>query len=404
MASTPEPIMGRITSPIQTNEEKLDLDEGGWDNSSPLVPPKLTWRDVQQVGQHFSNWTIVVRSEDVEGAKQNTKTYHVHKTVLSIGERASGYFHTQFTLETPTRENEENTSVLHLPPLCVGSSEAWEVMLDFMYDGELALDAAVAVPLMELARRLQIPALGRKVMAWAEEALQQPGGAAPQLLMHAIELRLEKTQAAAMQQIRRNFGSFSAVLLAELPIASLLCLLGDDDLGVESEDQVYAVVAYLVDGSDDNISANNTVARDLWACVRYAHLTPTTQCEALRHPTCPRDLFIVDALHALQLERGPEPARLDEDSVRSRHLTPFPEGVELTLSFTLNLNLHPHLKPHSKPHSKLHSKHHPTPSRRAGLLPGRAARCRQRHRARAAAPHAAARRTAALPRRHLLRE
>ena len=80
--------------------------------------------------------------------------------------------------------------MLKLPPLCVDrrcgrivgqacSSNAWEVMLDFMYDGELALGAAVAVPLMELARRLQIPALGKRVMAYAEEVLQQPGGAAP---------------------------------------------------------------------------------------------------------------------------------------------------------------------------------------------------------------------------------
>tara|TARA_B100000787_G_C16005106_1_gene211795 strand:+ start:121 stop:546 length:426 start_codon:yes stop_codon:yes gene_type:complete len=139
--------------------------------------------------------------------------------------------------------------VLKLPPLCVDrrcgrivgqacSSNAWEVMLDFMYDGELALGAAVAVPLMELARRLQIPALGKRVMAYAEEVLQQPGGAAPQLLTHAIELRLEKTQAAAMQQIKKRFGCFTAEALAALPLAPLLSLLGDDDLGVESEDQV----------------------------------------------------------------------------------------------------------------------------------------------------------------------
>ena len=53
---TPEPVMGRITS-SPSNEEKLDLDEGGWDNSSPLVPPKLTWRGVQEAGQQYTNWT-----------------------------------------------------------------------------------------------------------------------------------------------------------------------------------------------------------------------------------------------------------------------------------------------------------------------------------------------------------
>lgn len=38
---------------------------------------------------------VVVSSENAEDAQHGTKTYHVHKTVLSIGERASGYFHTQ---------------------------------------------------------------------------------------------------------------------------------------------------------------------------------------------------------------------------------------------------------------------------------------------------------------------
>ena len=127
-------------------------------------------------------------------------------------------------------------------------------MLDFMYDGELALGAAVVVPLMELARRLQIPALGKKVMGWdqarararvrvriwvrvralglglhtnpnasanqvmayAEEVLQQPGGAAPQLLTHAIELRLEKTQAAA------DIGTDTDVLSLEWPTSLLV--------------------------------------------------------------------------------------------------------------------------------------------------------------------------------------
>ena len=63
-ANSPTPVMGRITSSPPPNEEKLDLDEGGWDNSSPLMPPKLTWRDVHEAGQQYSNWTIVVSSED----------------------------------------------------------------------------------------------------------------------------------------------------------------------------------------------------------------------------------------------------------------------------------------------------------------------------------------------------
>ena len=41
-----------------------------------------------------------------------------------------------------------------------------------------------------------------------------------------------------MQQICRRFGSFTAEALAALPLAPLLSLLGDDDLGVKSEDQV----------------------------------------------------------------------------------------------------------------------------------------------------------------------
>ena len=116
------PVMGRLTSETtKAGSPPLDLDEGGWSNDGPpLMPARLTWRGVEAIGTAFSDWTIVVGPEDAEGDGAD-KTYHVHKNILSVGERASGYFHTQFTLETPTRENERRTSVLRLPPLCVSS-------------------------------------------------------------------------------------------------------------------------------------------------------------------------------------------------------------------------------------------------------------------------------------------
>ena len=75
---------------------------------------------------------------------------------------------------------------------------------------------------------------------------------------------------------------------------------------------MYDVVTCVIEGRVnpnssqplEAVEGRDVNARELWMCVRYAHLTPAVQRDALCRPSCPRDLFIIDALHALNLERG----------------------------------------------------------------------------------------------------
>ena len=66
-------------------------------------------------------------------------------------------------------------------------------MLDFMYGENLSLTVDSAVPLMELARRFQLPALGasKKLGAHLNSFLNNPESAL-MILAHALDLKLEK--------------------------------------------------------------------------------------------------------------------------------------------------------------------------------------------------------------------
>ena len=127
---------------------------------------------------------------------------------------------------------------------------------------------------------------------------------------------------------------------------------------------MYDVVTCVIEGRVnphssqplEAVEGRDVNARELWMCVRYAHLTIAVQRKALLHKSCPRDLFIVDALHALSLERGLGDS---EDVVRGLHPYQHPRlmGVmALSSPFTL-----PHPSPSAPPHAPPQASPHASP-------------------------------------------
>jgi hypothetical protein len=158
---------------------------------------------------------------------------------------------------------------------------------------------------MELARRFQLPAMGKELGARLNAMLRSPKDA-PVLLAHAIDLKLDKVLTAALKVMAQNFGQLSSdPIIERLPVPVLVRLLSDDELGVWSEDDVcQAVEARLMaegrmlpDGVGDSAQA-------LWPCVRFACLSSEKQLGILSYRSVPRQLFFVDALRAAQMHRG----------------------------------------------------------------------------------------------------
>ena len=84
----------------------------------------LSWRGDPL--QTFSDWTIIVATSEFD-----SKTYHVHKSILSVGPRSSRYFSRLF-LEGSNRYNQSQSSTRI--ELDEQDADTFPLFLDFMYD------------------------------------------------------------------------------------------------------------------------------------------------------------------------------------------------------------------------------------------------------------------------------
>mmetsp|Transcript_17703 Transcript_17703/g.40843 ORF Transcript_17703/g.40843 Transcript_17703/m.40843 type:complete len:457 (-) Transcript_17703:149-1519(-) len=84
----------------------------------------LSWRGDPL--QTFSDWTIIVATSEFD-----SKTYHVHKSMLSVGPRSSRYFSRLF-LEGSNRYNQSQSSTRI--ELDEQDADSFPLFLDFMYD------------------------------------------------------------------------------------------------------------------------------------------------------------------------------------------------------------------------------------------------------------------------------
>lgn len=98
--------------------------EGDDDISKVEKAAALSWRGDPL--QTFSDWTIIVATSEFD-----SRTYHVHKTILSVGPRSSRYFSRLF-MEGCNRYNQSQSSTRI--ELDEQDADSFPLFLDFMYD------------------------------------------------------------------------------------------------------------------------------------------------------------------------------------------------------------------------------------------------------------------------------
>lgn len=87
--------------------------------------PPLSWRGDPRVNK--SDWTIVVTTNEHE-----SQTYHVHKSVLSVGPRSSKYFSKLFLAKDHHRNPSKTTKI----ELDEQDADSFPLLLDFVYNTE----------------------------------------------------------------------------------------------------------------------------------------------------------------------------------------------------------------------------------------------------------------------------
>ncbi|CAB9499650.1 nervous system development [Seminavis robusta] len=120
--------MCRSTTLTTTSDDRYDY-ETPWDEEGP--PPEDRevpgWRG--DPSETHSDWTIEIVARRRNG-NDEVQVYHVHKYLLSCGQRSSSYFAKLF--QSSFAESQACTSRIELDPL---AAKAFPNMLDFLYYG-----------------------------------------------------------------------------------------------------------------------------------------------------------------------------------------------------------------------------------------------------------------------------
>lgn len=208
---------------------------------------------------NFSDWTLVVGAE----------RYHVHRSQLALGYRASKFFEGCFNRGFETTET-ILTDIL--PPACHGA--VFETVLDFMYDEDICVSADTVAPLLKIADFLQMeelqkllqerltslmtPASCTSVLVGAQSLLESGGSGDP----------LIEVYQTALDAVIFHFDVILTPVLASLSSTILEQILSSDDLCTEEGRVLNVLVAHMELASPDD-----DTARGLWSLCRFGLLS-----------------------------------------------------------------------------------------------------------------------------------
>ena len=89
---------------------------------------KLSWR--MDPSDSLSDWKIEIITVSDDDISRKVTTYNVHRCIMAVGSRKSGYFETLFREACNFQENATNTSKIELKQI---AADAFPFMLDYVY-------------------------------------------------------------------------------------------------------------------------------------------------------------------------------------------------------------------------------------------------------------------------------
>lgn len=196
--------------------------DGDDDVSKADVTQPLSWRGDPHLTH--SDWTIVVATSEYD-----SRTYHVHKSILSVGPRSSKYFANLF-LEQGHHYSQSKTTRIELDEQ---DADSFPLLLDFMYntakndmrDDDDSLSLVVgddftttnAVSLRHLARVFDCEGLMLAVNKFIQRDLSLTTG--PLYLTQAYLYQDDRLIESAKRLCIENFTRLETRTLTRLPLA-----------------------------------------------------------------------------------------------------------------------------------------------------------------------------------------
>jgi hypothetical protein len=217
----------------------IDIDEG----------IKLDWR--KDPYRSMSDWTLIVR----DGSKsQQPQSYHIHKSVLSYGQRKSGFFVRVFEkdiLEGNSRRKKDGGSTD--VALTRRAAQSVPQLLDFIYFDKLDLDASCAVSLRYLANTFDVRELYALVSSFIQSDIANDSTITT-YIREAEAVKDNELLKLAMSYAAAKFDTLPNESLLQLPPHSFQQLTSNPQLNVPSSELLSQRIAFYARNKSDEIN------------------------------------------------------------------------------------------------------------------------------------------------------
>lgn len=232
---------------------------------------RRSWRG----GEHHSDWTLALGAEE----------YKIHKVIVATGPRASAFLAASFREHCGGKSARTDLTEL-VPRPCWPHLEA---LLDFIYDGDIAVSVDSWGPLVKMADLLQIGALYTKCVELGSDLITHR--TAPKMASDAVGLELggelqQEVVQICVDAMAPQFSSYEPKDLAGMPLQVFQSLMRRDDLEVTNEDQVFD---FLLRVSPELDKADMT---QLWQTCRLHLISPERVLEVALVQEIPKEALV----------------------------------------------------------------------------------------------------------------
>lgn len=194
-------------------------------------PNRLSWR--MDPRESESDWVLVVKDG------QRSHIYHVHKTTLVYGDRKSGFFLKLFEkIYEDGNPNQRNVTEV---PLDAYTAMFVPLLLDYIYEDKLDLNATIAPGLRRIANQFDVRPLYALVSSFIQQDLSEK----------TVAIYLEQAQLSddnelsdiALLSAVQSFNLVPEEELGKIPPAVFQKLVSDQNLNISSPEMLSQKIA-----------------------------------------------------------------------------------------------------------------------------------------------------------------
>ncbi|KAH3763676.1 E3 ubiquitin-protein ligase Ufd4 [Pelomyxa schiedti] len=241
-----------------------------------------------------------VKLPPTETTSSSTKEDHSHRHRKHSRTSSASSVLTDSNSATSNKRPSTTPPVVTLELPASATIVDFELMLKFIYDGDVTVTEVNAIPFMKMANYFEVKALKKLAGEYLARHITREN--ALSMLQRAVEFGAEEVQTKCLGTISKHFSQLiedeGVDPFLSLPWNIMIALLSQDNLITTSEHLVYATACQYVESNSSKLTS--VQVDNLFETVRFPLMTVEQLEEATLNALVPRYLLTEAMLHKLK--------------------------------------------------------------------------------------------------------